>query len=251
MRMPREMTVQQVCDAIFYGRQIGVVAPPFAEYGEKVCIKIFTHGIGILEEVEIYKNDNLIGTLTAEDFRLSPQDFRDDGAFYEYCETGEFTEDAEWKVIFHYSDNQTITDTATTRLSYPIFIGAIPCWWNAQEDVTIESLRTLAVEDPINCRFFTHHGPEIKKLKSKFDFVDARQRSLIVVLPESYPDLLRIITPTQDVEASAFAKWLQPMHPNNIEAGVLYKIYVFNQPLVQLDQVIKFHFGTQTEEYYE
>lgn len=251
MHMPREMTVQQICDAIFYGRQIGVVAPPFAEYGEQVCIKIFTHGIGILEEVEIYKNGELIGTLTAEDFKLSAEDFRDDGAYYEYCDTGEFTQDTEWRAEFHYSDGQSITDTATTRLSYPIFIGAVPYWWNAQEDITMDSLRELATEDPINCRFFTHHGPEISKMKTKFSFVDVKQRSIVVVIPNDYPDLLKMITPTQEVEAPAFAKWLQPMYPNNVETGVLYKIYVFNQPLVKLDQTVKFHFGEQTEDYDE
>lgn len=248
MKMPREMTVQQICDAIFYGRRIGVVAPPFAEYGEPVCIKIFTHGLGILEEVEIFKNGELIGTLTAEDFQLHDCAPRDNGAYYEYCDTGEFTEDTEWKAVFHYSDCSEITDTATTRLSYPIFIGMVPYWWNAQEDITMTSLRELVNDDPDNCKFFTHLGPEIGKLKAKFNFVDARQRSLVIVTPYDYPDLVRIITPTQEVEASAFAKWVQPMYPNNVETGVLYKIYVFNQPLVKLDQVIKFHFAQNVED---
>lgn len=247
-RLPREMTVQQIMDAIFYGRQTGVVAPPYAEYGETVCIKIFLHGIGMIESVDIYKNGELIGTLYPEDFKFHEGD---EGAFYEFCDTGEFTEDTEWEARFHYSDEQEIVDTATTKLSYPIFIGAVPYWWNAQEDITMDSLRELVNEDHVNCRFFTHLGPEIGKMKAKFNFTDVRQRSIVVVIPNDYPDLLRIITPTQEIEASAFAKWLQPMYPNNVPAGVVYKIYVFNQPLVTLDQVIKFHFGVQTEEDYE
>lgn len=241
-RMPREMTVQQICDAIFYGRKIGVVAPPYAEYGEQVCIKIYTHGLSILEEVEIYKNGELIGTLSPDDFNGSPDDFRDEGFYYEYCETGEFTEDTEWKVIFNYSDGQTITDTATTKLSYPIFIGALPYWWNAQEDITMNSLRDKVQEDPDNCKFFTKFGPEIKGLKTSFNFQDAERRSLVVVLPADYPDLLKMVTPTQEVEVDAFAKWMQPMYPNNVPVGVLYKIYVFNQPLVKLNQILKFYF---------
>ena len=241
-RMPREMTVQQICDAIFYGRKIGVVAPPYAEYGEQVCIKIYTHGLSILEEVEIYKNGELIGTLSPDDFNGSPDDFRDEGFYYEYCETGEFTEDTEWKVIFNYSDGQTITDTATTKLSYPIFIGALPYWWNAQEDITMNSLRDKVQEDPDNCKFFTKFGPEIKRLKTSFNFQDAERRSLVVVLPADYPDLLKMVTPTQEVEVDAFAKWMQPMYPNNVPVGVLYKIYVFNQPLVKLNQILKFYF---------
>ena len=247
-RMPREMTVQQICDAIFYGRQIGVVAPPFAEYGEQVCIKIFTHGLGILEEVEIYKNGVLIGTLTAEDFKESVTDYRDDGAYYEFCDTGEFTEDTEWKVVFHYADNQDITDTATTKLSYPIFVGAVPYWWNAQEDITMNSLRELVNEDPVNCKFHTHLGPKLKKLETKFSFTDTKLRSIVVVIPLDYPDLLRMTTPAQEVETAAFAKWVQPMYPNNTDTGVLYKIYVFNQPLVTFDQITKFGFGGQNEE---
>lgn len=247
-RLPREMTMQQIWDAVFYGRQTGIVAPPYAEYGETVCIKIFLHGIGMIESVDIYKNGELIGTLYPEDFKFHEGD---EGAFYEFCDTGEFTEDTEWEARFHYSDNQEIVDNATTKLSYPIFIGAVPYWWNAQEDITMNSLRELVSEDPTNCRFFTHLGPEIGKMKAKFNFSDVKKRSIVVVIPNDYPDLLRIITPTQEIEASAFAKWLQPMYPNNVPAGVVYKIYVFNQPLVTLDQVIKFHFGVQTEEDYE
>lgn len=246
--MPKTMTVQQICDAIFYGREVGVEAPKYAEYGNTVCIKIYTHGLSILEEVEIYKNDELIGTLSPSDFTTDSEGYNDEGAYYEYCETGEFTEDTEWKVVFHYSDGNTITDTATTKLSYPIFIGAIPYWWNAQEDVTMSSLRELVDSDPDNCKFFTELGPEIKKLSASFDFTDAAQRSIVVVIPNDYPDLTSIVTPTQEVESSAFAKWLMPLYPNNVPTGVLYKIYVFNQPLVTLDQTIKFYFGVADEE---
>lgn len=237
--MPKEMTVQQICDAIFYGRKIGVVAPPYAEYGDTVCIKIYTHGLSTLEEVDIYKNDELIGTLSPDDFTSSD----DAGQYYEFCDTGEFTEDTEWKVIFHYSDGQTITDTATTKLSYPIFIGALPYWWNAQEDITMESLREKVAEDPDNCKFFTKYGPEISKLSTTFNFEDAQKRSIVVVIPKDYPDLSKIVTPTQEVESDAFAKWLQPMYPNNVPTGVLYKIYVFNQALVKLNQSISFYFS--------
>lgn len=238
--MPKEMTVQQICDAIFYGKKIGVSAPEYAESGEPVCIRIHTHGLSTLEEVEIFKNGVLIGTLTPADFMASESEI-----YYDFCDTGEFTEDTEWKVVFHYSDNPDITDTATTKLSYPIFIGAIPYWWNAEEDVTMNSIRELADSDPDNCQFFTHLGPEITELSTHFSFSDVRQRSIVAVLPNSYPDLQKIVTPTQEIEATAFAKWIQPMYPGS--ESVLYKIYVFNQPLVTLDQEIKFYFVGKNE----
>lgn len=244
-RMPKEMTMQQIWDAVFYGRQTGVKAPHFAEYGEQVCLRIYLHGIGLVESVDIYKNGELIGTLYPEDFTLHEGD---EGAYYEFCNTGEFTEDTEWEARFHYPEDQEIVDSTVTRLSYPIFIGTVPYWWNAGEDITMDSLRELVNSDPENCKFFTHLGPKIHKLKTSFSFVDSNQRSIVVVIPDSYPALRRIITPTQMVEVSAFARWLQPMYPNNVEVGVPYKIYVFNQPLVQLDQVVKFEFGESREE---
>lgn len=247
-RMPKEMTVQQIMDAIFYDRQIGICAPPYAEYGDQVCIKIFVHGIGMLESIDIYKNGELIGTLYPEDLELIRKEGFEEDAYYEYCDTGEFTEDTEWQADFHYSSGQTITDCATTKLAYPIFIGAVPYWWNAQEDINMESLRQLVAEDPENNKFFTFLGRDIKKAKMKFDFVDVQKRSIVVVLPKDYPDLERIVTPAQDVEAEAFAKWVQPMYPKNVEAGVLYKIYVFNQPLVKLNRWVKFYFGDLTED---
>lgn len=246
-RLPKEMTVQQIMDAIFYDRQIGIQAPEFAEYGETVCIKLTVHGIGMLESIDLYKNGELIGTLKAEDLNLIYEEGFEEDAYYEYCDTGIFTEDTEWRAEFHYSSGQDIIDTATTRLSYPIFIGAVPYWWNAQEDITMNSLRQLAKEDPDNAGFFTYLGPEISKIRTKFDFTDIRKRSIVVVIPNDYPDLDRMVTPAQEVETEAFAKWLQPMYPNNTEVGILYKIYVFNQPLVKLNQVVKFYFGNLTD----
>lgn len=247
-QMPKEMTVQQICDAIFYGRQIGVLAPAYAEYGDTVCLKIFMHGLDILTAADLYKNGTLIGSLTADDFANLPETTSDDGQFYEYCDTGEFTEDTEWKVIFHFSDGTEITDTATTKLSYPMFVGAVPYWWNAQEDITMDSLRTLCDEDSQNCKMFTYLGPDVAALDIKFDFTDAKQRSLVVVVPYEYPDLVSMVTPTQEVTYEAFAKWVQPLYPNNTTTGVSYKIYVFNQPLVKLQQDVKFTFGEVTEE---
>lgn len=246
--MPARMTVQQVCDAIFYGRQIGVVAPPYAEYNSTVCIKIYTHGLGMLDEVDIYKNGKLVGTLHPSDFTDACEDFRDDGAYYRFCDPDPFTEDVEWEVKFRFSDCQEMTDKAETKLSYPIFIGALPHWWNAQEDITIASLRQKAEEDPENCRFYTLFGPDIRKLPMKFDFVDKELRDIVVVIPQDYPDLLSISTHVQATGSAAFARWLQPLHPNDKEEGVLYKIYVFSQALVKLDRLVWFRFGKEEED---
>lgn len=240
--MPRKMTVQQVCDAIFYGRKVGVEAPSYAEYGDTVCIDIYTHGLSLLTEVGVYKNGTLIGTLAPSDFSTLPTGVGDTGLYYKFCNTGEFTEDTEWKVEFHYSDGQVITDTANTKLSYPIFIGALPYWWNAQEDITMNSLREKTIEDSDNCKFYTKYGPEVTAIDTTFNFVDVKQRSIVVVIPNNYPNLDKLVTPTQEIHADAFAKWVQPMHPIVSQVGVLYKIYVFNQPLVKLNQDMKFFF---------
>lgn len=241
--MPKEMTVQQVCDAIFYGRRLGIEAPEYAEYGENVCIKILAHGLGTLTEATIYKNGEVLGTLSPSDFINDPEK----GIYYEYCNTGEFTKDTEWKVVFHYSDNKEITEKATTKLSYPIFIGMVPYWWNVQEDVTIESLRRLVAEDPENCKFFTHLGKDIKELTAKYKFEDPKKRSLVIVTPDDYPSISKLTSPTQSVEKDAFVEWKQPMYPNNAKVGVVYKIFVYNQSLVKLDQSLKFNFEPNTK----
>jgi len=106
----------------------------------------------------------------------------------------------------------------------------------------MNSLRDRVIEDPENCKFFTELGPELKNIEMSFDFQDVTKRSIVVVIPESYPNLHKMVTPTQEIEANAFAKWVQPMHPTNLPVGVLYKIYVFNQPLVKLKQTLKFYF---------
>lgn len=163
------------------------------------------------------------------------------GGYCEYRDTGEFTEDTE---------SQDITETATTKLAYPIFVGAVPYWWNAQEDITMESLRRLAEEEPKANYIITDQGPKISNVSKSIQFTDTRQRSIVIAVPNNYPDLKTLKTPAQQkVTAEAFAKWVQPMYPNQAEVGVLYKIYVFKQPLVNLQQTIDVEFEqTKTEE---
>lgn len=225
--MPKVMTVQQICDAIFYGRRTGVEAPSYAEKGEKVCIKITAQGM--VQEIDIHKNGKLIGTITESD--IAGKD--DSLPYFEYCDPGTFEEDTEWKVIFRFPDGQTLVDTASTKLAYPIFIGAMPYWWNVQEDITMESLKRLANEDPANNAFYSEHGPDVEEIKATFNFADAERRSLIVVYPSGTNDspanaLTKMITEAQVVPASDkhFAHWKQPMHPNGSEVGVLYNISV-------------------------
>lgn len=246
-KMPREMTVQQICDAIFYGSKVGVVAPPYAEYGESVCLKIFVQGITTGDTIEIFKNGVLIGTLRSTDLTGLQEDPKYYGKFKEFCNTGQFTGDTEWKVVFKYSDGKTLTETASTKLAYPTFIGALPYWWNAQEDITMDSLRTKVNEDPQNCEFFTKYGPEAKGFKKTFNFVDIQKRSIVIVIPDSYPDMVKMVTPVQELGKDAFVLWKQPMYPNGVPTGVMYKIYVFNQPLVKLNQTIKVHFTAANE----
>ena len=242
--LPPEMTVQQIMDAIFYGKQVGITVDKYAEYGSTVCMKIYVHGLSTLTSAEIYKNDVLVGTLSPSDFIVSDED----GIYYEYCDSEEFTEDTEWKVIFYYSDGQTITDTATTYLAYAMFVGALPYWWNASEDITMDRLREVVDLDSQNNVFMTELGSQITKYTMTFDFTDAMTRSITVVVPYDYPDLVRMVTPTQTVTAEAFTKTVMPMYPNNAEVGVNYKIYVFNQPLVTLSQTVEFYFGESDEE---
>ena len=245
--LPKRLTVQQIMDAIFYEKQTGVIAPEYAEYGEEVCIKIYAHGLQVLTGIDIYKNGTMIGSLTPNDFTKDA--LGGNSGYYEYCDTGEFTEDTEWKVIFHYAESQDITETAMTKLTYPIFVGAVPYWWNAQEDITMESLRRLAEEEPEANYIITDQGPEISSVSKSIQFTDTRQRSIVIAVPNDYPDLKSLKTPAQEVTADAFAKWIQPMYPNQAEVGVLYKIYVFNQPLVNLQQTIDIEFEqTKTEE---
>lgn len=245
--LPKRLTVQQIMDAIFYEKQTGVIAPEYAEYGEKVCIKIYAHGLQVLTGIDIYKNGTMIGSLTPDDFTKDA--LGGNGGYYEYCDTGEFTEDTEWKVIFHYAESQDITETAMTKLAYPIFVGAVPYWWNAQEDITMESLRKLAEEEPEANYIITDQGPEISSVSKSIQFTDTKQRSIVIAVPNDYPDLKSLKTPAQEVTVEAFAKWVQPMYPNQAEVGVLYKIYVFNQPLVNLQQTIDIEFEqTKTEE---
>lgn len=241
--MPKQMTVQQICDAIFYGRRTGIEAPKYAEKGEKVCIKILAQGT--VQEIDVYKNGKLIGTITESD--LAGKD--DSLPYFEYCDPGEFTEDTEWKVVFRFPDGQTLVDTATTKLAFPIFIGAMPYWWNVQEDITMESLKRLAKEDPDNNAFYSNFGPDVEEIKATFNFADAQRRSLIVAYPTGSNEapenkLSKMITEAQVIPASDsnFAHWKQPMHPNDSEVGVLYNISVFNQPLVKMDTWAKFKF---------
>lgn len=136
--LPETMTLQQVCDAIFYGKTVTVQAPEYADLSTSTTVTVCIHGsTALLDYIEVLQNGTSIAILTVDNFG--------DSTCTE-VETSLITEETEIVVNAYYTNDAVLTDSATIKVSYPVFIGLLSKWKNAS-DITMDYLKELESED--------------------------------------------------------------------------------------------------------
>lgn len=226
--MPKEMTLQNICDAIFYGKQVAIEAPEYAASGDTVPVTVTIHGtLSTVDSVDIYQNDVLIATIPGNEIP-------EDGVIT--VTSNPITEDTEWKVIVHYVDGTTAENTAETKLAYNIFIGILPKWF-VGNTITWDYIKSHIKDDPTNNKLYVYPDT-LSSIQHTYDFItpDTLQE-LCILLPTSYPDLKDIVTPAQTFDVDAFeCLGALPMD------GVMYKLYTYSQALVKLNLTVTYKF---------
>lgn len=249
--MPESMTLQEVCDAIFYGKGICLEVPEYVIITDPCPVTMCIHGsVGLVQYAELYQNGELIYTFEKEMF--------EDGRIT--VDSLPLFGDAEFKFKVYYTSGAVHEDVKLVKCYTPIFVGLLPKWKFANT-VTFDYLIELCKEDTEGTqnRFLNYkedyvaepkegYGKDLKSITFKYSFVDPKLRHPFIVLPKDYPDLKSISINSQQFNLAAFDVIDQiPLQVPGVDHDIIYKIYVYRQALSRLDSEVTFNFTPRNE----
>lgn len=237
--VPTIMTLQQVCDAIFYGNGIDLTVPEYVIITERCPITLCVHGsTANIDYAELLQNGVVIATLHGKDF--------EDGCIT--MDSEPLDTDAEFVFKVYYRNGAMHEETELVKCYMPVFVGLLPKW-KFGNVVTMDYLIELCNEDENN-RFLnqdknleSYYNKELTTFTFEYDYTGAELKHPFVVLPETYPDLSKMITKSQSFGIEAFDVIdAIPMQIPGVEKDMIYKMYIYRQALSSINQEVTFNF---------
>lgn len=230
--VPATMSLQEVLDAIFYGKGISISAPDYVTINNKVPITLCVHGsTGLINVAELYQDGKLIISFVKEDFENG-------------CVTVDslpIIEDTEFTFKVTYTNEAVHEESITVKAALPIFVGLLPKW-KFGNMITWNYLEELASEEPNNNQFINSSN-NLNQISINYSFQDAKLRHPFIVVPVSYPDLDNMSTTPQRFGIDAFDVIdMIPLQVPGIEKDIIFKIYIYRQALSSLNQEVTFNF---------
>lgn len=230
--VPATMSLQEVLDAIFYGKGISISAPDYVTINNKVPITLCVHGsTGLINVAELYQDGKLIISFVKEDFENG-------------CVTVDslpIIEDTEFTFKVIYTNEAVHEESITVKAALPIFVGLLPKW-KFGNVITWNYLKELASEEPNNNQFINSSN-NLNQISINYSFQDAKLRHPFIVVPVSYPDLDNMSTTPQRFGIDAFDVIdMIPLQVPGIEKDIIFKIYIYRQALSSLNQEVTFNF---------
>lgn len=231
--LPEKMSFQEIMDAIFYGKRIKLTVEDIVQIGTTTPITVCVQGtLESIQSIEVYQQDNYIYTITPE----------------QLSETGCFTLDSESiegdtqiKIKVFYTNGATYDIVQNVKVSLPIFVG-INQRYSQGYVITYDTLNELTLSDPINNKFY-YEGDNVNLIEHSFNFDMDKEQKIIIVIPNSYPNLSEMSNSAQVVSPNAFEVIDRiPLQIPNISSDVIYKIYTYKQDLYSLNTIMKFKF---------
>lgn len=232
--MPEKMTLQEVCDAIFYGNGICLEVPEYVIITKTCPVTLCIHGsTGLVQYAELYQNGELIDTLQKEAF--------EDGCIT--IDSLPIVDDTEFTFKVYYTSGAVHEETKTVKCCLPVFIGLLP-QWKFGNTITMDYLIQLSKEDTKGTQNrFLSYGNDLKTFTFKYNFTDPQLRHPFVVVPEVYPNLDTMVTKSQSFGIDAFDVIdMIPLSVPGVENSIIYKIYIYRQALSSLNQEVTFNF---------
>lgn len=229
----KKVTLQQIMDAIFYGKGISISAPPVGRLGQTVPVTVCAQGsLATLAYGELYQNGKLIATLHREQFEEQS------------CITIDsepIKEDTEFVFKVTYISGATHTVSATVKLTLPVFIGLLPKWQFGNV-LTYDDLLNFYSEDPENNWFYDY--PQYTfEAPHKYNFKDAKLKHPFMAIPHNYPELYQMQTPSQQFGIEAFDVIdMIPFKVPGADADIIYTLYIYKEALSQLNIPVTFKF---------
>lgn len=230
--VPATMSLQEVLDAIFYGKGISISAPDYITINNKVPITLCVHGsTGLIDVAELYQDGKLIISFVKEDFENG-------------CVTVDslpIIEDTEFTFKVTYTNEAVHEESITVKAALPIFVGLLPKW-KFGNVITWNYLEELASEEPNNNQFINSSN-NLNQISINYSFQDAKLRHPFIVVPVSYPNLDNMSTTPQRFGIDAFDVIdMIPLQVPGIEKDIIFKIYIYRQALSSLNQEVTFNF---------
>ena len=230
--VPATMSLQEVLDAIFYGKGISISAPDYVTINNKVPITLCVHGsTGLIDVAELYQDGKLTISFVKEDFENG-------------CVTVDslpIIEDTEFTFKVTYTNEAVHEESITVKAALPIFVGLLPKW-KFGNMITWNYLEELASEEPNNNQFINSSN-NLNQISINYSFQDAKLRHPFVVVPVSYPDLDNMSTTPQRFGIDAFDVIdMIPLKVPGVEKDIIFKIYIYRQALSSLNQEVTFNF---------
>lgn len=227
-----EVTFQEIMDAIFYGQAIEVHSPKSCVIGHTVKVEMLIHGLLSFSRGELYQDDQLLGTFYPEDFT--------DGSLT--VVSLPIFEDTTFKFKVTMENGVEHEDTSLTKVSQGVFVGILSRWYSGY-NVTYDYLEQLARTDPEN-NTFEPLADDVLEIIHSYSFTTPEDlKQLIVAVPKDYPDLASIKTPAQDFGIEAFDIINDiPFVVPGVEENVIYKLYIYRQPLAMYHSEVTFKF---------
>ena len=230
--VPATMSLQEVLDAIFYGKGISISAPDYVTINNKVPITLCVHGsTGLIDVAELYQDGKLTISFVKEDFENG-------------CVTIDslpIIEDTEFTFKVTYTNEAVHEESITVKAALPIFVGLLPKW-KFGNMITWNYLEELASEEPNNNQFINSSN-NLNQISINYSFQDAKLRHPFIVVPVSYPDLDNMSTTPQRFGIDAFDVIdMIPLQVPGIEKDIIFKIYIYRQALSSLNQEVTFNF---------
>lgn len=231
--VPATMSLQEVLDAIFYGKGISISAPDYVTINNKVPVTLCVHGsTGLIDVAELYQDGELTISFVKEDFENG-------------CVTTDslpIVEDTEFTFKVIYTNGAVHEESITVKVALPIFVGLLPKW-KFGNVITWNYLEELASEEPNNNQFISSSN-NLNQISINYGFQDAKLRHPFVVVPVSYPDLDNMSTTPQKFGIDAFDVIdMIPLKVPGVEKDIIFKIYIYRQALSSLNQEVTFNFA--------
>ena len=232
------VTLQEVMDAIFYGKGISITASELVKVGDTATIEVCVQGsLASLEYGELYQNGKLIHSFTRGEFEESN------------CITVSslpIEEDTEFVFKAFYINGSVHEVSTFTKLAMPIFVGIIPKW-KSGNTITYDYLMQLYFEDGVNNKFYDNSN-KLARIDHKFEFSGRNLKQILLALPADYPDLYQMVIPSQQFGIEAFDVIdMIPFQIPGTDKDIVYKLYIYKQAIVQLNNPTTFNFVTDHE----
>lgn len=236
------MTLQEIMDAIFYGKSVEVKTESPVLVGNTTKVDMYVRGsLGLIQFVELYQNGKLVNVFYKGAFE------EDKG--HAQTDSLPITEDTTFKIIVHYTNGTTLTATCDVEVSLGVFVGLLPKWYSGNL-ITWDYLQDLIQEDSYNNKLYgsISESTSSQTISQKFKFTSYDDpKHIFVVIPENYSQLISMSTLSQQFGLDAFDIISQiPLDSAGDGESIIYTVYIYRQAIVTANDLqVTFNFNKE------